>query len=203
MPPNGIVLRYEDICVQERTKIKKEGSKNSDLTLIPLLAHVTGTLLPNQVTAIMGSNHKNVMLKVLSGYEINSDWTITGHMYVNGIPICDSLISVGIASYITKDCNVTTVFENFKRTTVLDLVKFHAQLASNHVIDNHSFGDMLPPNTNQHAMIRHVLSCANIPYADQTKVCVLLFFSFFFFVCVFLFCFGLFLVCVYMFIFVF
>ncbi len=90
VPPSGAVMRFEDVSVQKRM----------DNEFKTILGHVTGTFLPNQITAIMRDGRKSLLLKVLSGCGIDINHHISGHIFINGNPIDRSLVNAGLASYI-------------------------------------------------------------------------------------------------------
>ena len=160
VPPNGAVMRFEDVSVQERS-INANGLNE----LKTILGHVTGTFLPNQITAIMGDTQKSLLLKVLSGYNITSKQHITGHIFVNGNPINGSLVNAGLASYINGCDN----YGNFTRTTVADLVKFYVKLSGSDSIYHHPSAQ----NAGYIDLVNHVLRISDINYPQNTKICEL------------------------------
>ena len=97
VPPDGAVLRFEDICVQRTVKSGKSEPMS------PVLTHVTGTFLPNQITAVIGSEHKSAFMHVLAGYEVKNDYLVSGHIFLNGSPVSGSLVASGLASFLSKD----------------------------------------------------------------------------------------------------
>ena len=150
IPPHGAVLRFNDISIQER-------NKNNIMT--PIIAHVTGTFLPNQITAIMGTQDKHVLLNVLSGNNVNGSHIISGSLYFNGSPVNGSLVSSGLASFIDMNDD----FKNFNHATVADVVKFHYELSGN---NHHEFA----MNDNKEILISHVLRVADVTYPHETKI---------------------------------
>ena len=72
LPPHGVVLRFEEISVYEsQRKTGKKTQKNGNIRErnnknnnngygTPVIAHVTGAFLPNQITALMGSDEKTL-----------------------------------------------------------------------------------------------------------------------------------------------
>eukprot|EP01084_Bolivina_argentea_P213780 362982_1 len=149
VPPSGAVMRFEDVSVQERI--------NNEFKTV--LGHVTGTFLPNQITAIMGDTQKSLLLRVLSGCDIGSGHHISGHIFINGNPIDGSLVNAGLASYINGDYS----YSNFNKTTVSDLVKFYVKLSGNRnsgALIDASFDDL----------VNHVLRISDINYPKRTKM---------------------------------
>eukprot|EP01083_Nonionella_stella_P134019 407692_1 len=155
VPPDGAVMRFEDVSVQERRF--NETTQRYELQTI--LGHATGTFLPNQITAIMGDTQKSLLMKVLSGYGLKSSHHVSGHIFINGNCIDGSLVNAGLASYINGD----DTYSMFTRTTVSDLVTFYVKLSGNR---RHSSTTDATPND----LVNHVLRISDINYPSRTQI---------------------------------
>ncbi|ETO16473.1 hypothetical protein RFI_20867 [Reticulomyxa filosa] len=113
LPPYGVVLRFEDVCVHRRAL------SSTDKPLDPVLTHLTGTFLPTQITCVIGSEHKSAMLRVLAGYDVSPDYIVSGLIFLNGSTVSGSLVTASLASFISHQVLTNNI--HIKRTHAVSL----------------------------------------------------------------------------------
>ena len=103
---------------------------------------------------------------------VDSDYTVNGHLFLNGSPIHGSLVASGLASYISADCHG---YKNFERVTVADLVRFHTELSGNYHIHTYkkNVDGTSPKKTTEQEkteLLNNVLRVSDISYPHKTRI---------------------------------